>query len=72
MSRWNPHGGTASASGEERSRASLGRQYQGQKSAELVPQYGGQEGFRRGLKETIDWFVQPKNLSAYKVGQYTL
>ena len=36
------------------------------------PEYGGQEGLRRGLKETIDWFIQPKNLSAYKVGQYTL
>ena len=37
-----------------------------------MPQYGGQEGFRRGLQETIDWFIQPKNLSAYKVGKYTL
>ena len=36
------------------------------------PEYGGQEGFCVGLQETIDWFVQPKNLSAYKVGQYTL
>ena len=36
------------------------------------PEYGGQEGLRRGLKETIDWFVQPENLSAYRVGQYTL
>ena len=37
-----------------------------------VPQYGGGEGFRRGLQETINWFVQPKNLSAFKMGQYTL
>ena len=37
-----------------------------------VPQYVGREGFRRGLQETINWFVQPKNLSSYKVGQYTL
>ena len=36
------------------------------------PEFGGQEGLRRGLKETIDWFVQPENLSAYKLGQYTL
>ena len=36
------------------------------------PEYGGKEGLRRGLKETIDWFVQPENLSAYKLGQYTL
>ena len=36
------------------------------------PEYSGKEGLRRGLKETIDWFIQPENLSAYKVGQYTL
>ena len=37
-----------------------------------IPQYAGPEGFCKGLQETIDWFIQPKNLSAYKVGQYTL
>jgi NAD dependent epimerase/dehydratase len=37
-----------------------------------IPQYAGPEGFRQGLQETIDWFIQPKNLSVYKVGQYTL
>ena len=36
------------------------------------PQYAGQEGLRRGLKETVGWFTNPENLSAYKVGQYTL
>ena len=37
-----------------------------------IPQYAGPEGFRQGLQETIDWFIQPKNLSIYKVGKYTL
>ena len=36
------------------------------------PHYAGQEGLRRGLKETVGWFTNPENLSAYKVGQYTL
>jgi len=36
------------------------------------PQYAGREGLRRGLKETVGWFTNPENLSAYKVGQYTL
>ena len=36
------------------------------------PTYGGREGFARGLKETIDWFVQPGNLANYKAGIYNL
>jgi len=37
-----------------------------------TPQYGGLEGFRRGLTETIDWFRVPENLARYRVGGYTL
>ncbi|MGD9787023.1 MAG: NAD-dependent 4,6-dehydratase LegB [Sulfuricellaceae bacterium] len=37
-----------------------------------VPEYGGLEGFRRGLKETITWFSDPKNLSAYKADIYNI
>ena len=37
-----------------------------------IPQYAGREGFRRGLQETISWFVQPENLSSYMVGHYTI
>jgi NAD dependent epimerase/dehydratase len=37
-----------------------------------TPEYVGKEGLRRGLQETIDWFLKPENLSAYKVGLYTL
>jgi len=36
------------------------------------PQYAGREGLRKGLTETVGWFTNPENLSAYKVGQYTL
>jgi dTDP-glucose 4,6-dehydratase len=33
-----------------------------------APVYGGQDGFERGLRRTIDWFAEPDNLSAYKLG----
>lgn len=36
------------------------------------PAYGGKEGFRRGLAETIAWFTSPANLAGYKVGRYNI
>jgi NAD dependent epimerase/dehydratase len=36
------------------------------------PQYGGLEGFRRGLAETVAWFKQPANLASYKSDIYNL
>jgi dTDP-glucose 4,6-dehydratase len=36
------------------------------------PQYAGRAGLKRGLRETVEWFTKPVNLSAYKVGHYTL
>lgn len=36
------------------------------------PQYGSREGFVRGLIETIDWFSDAVNLSAYKANIYNL
>ena len=45
------------------------------KARELLgwqPAYGGLEGFRRGLKETIEWFAEPANLSSYKSDIYNL
>lgn len=36
------------------------------------PRYGGLEGFRRGLAETAEWFVQPANLAAYKADRYNI
>jgi dTDP-glucose 4,6-dehydratase len=45
------------------------------KARELLgwqPKYGGREGFLRGLTETIAWFREPANLSAYKTEIYNL
>ncbi|TGM44547.1 SDR family NAD(P)-dependent oxidoreductase [Leptospira biflexa] len=36
------------------------------------PSYGGLEGFERGLKETINWFLDETNLMNYKVGIYNI
>jgi NAD dependent epimerase/dehydratase len=36
------------------------------------PVYGGLDGFRRGLEETITWFREPKNLARYKSDVYNV
>lgn len=36
------------------------------------PRYGGLEGFRQGLTETIDWFSNQENLSRYKSNLYNV
>jgi len=36
------------------------------------PAYGGQDGFHRGLSETIAWFCEPAHLAAYKVDIYNI
>ena len=36
------------------------------------PEYGGGEGFRRGLTETAEWFTIPANLAMYKSGRYNI
>lgn len=36
------------------------------------PEYGGLEGFARGLDETIAWFVDPSNLARYKSDIYNI
>lgn len=36
------------------------------------PQYGGGEGFRRGISETIAWFTKPENLGLYKPDRYNI
>lgn len=46
-----------------------------QKAKQLLgwqPAYGGKEGLRRGLEETIEWFTNPKNLSQYKADVYNI
>jgi len=37
-----------------------------------APRYGGLDGFRRGLGETIAWFRQPENLAMYKPEAYNV
>jgi NAD dependent epimerase/dehydratase len=36
------------------------------------PAYGGRDGLRRGLTETIAWFRRPENLAGYKPHLYAL
>lgn len=36
------------------------------------PQYGGLDGFSRGLKETAEWFMKSENLARYKSGIYNV
>jgi len=45
------------------------------KARELLnwkPLYGGKEGFRRGLQETITWFTNNQNLARYKSDIYNI
>ena len=36
------------------------------------PRYGGKEGFKRGLAETVAWFADPENLKPYKADIYNI
>jgi NAD dependent epimerase/dehydratase len=36
------------------------------------PEYSGLEGFKRGMKETVNWFAKPGNLSYYKPDVYNI
>ncbi len=42
------------------------------KLAKWEPAYGQREGFKKGLKETIDWFTNPDNIKQYKPGEYNI
>ncbi len=45
------------------------------KAKELLgwePQYGGRDGFKRGLLETVEWFTNPEHLKGYKADIYNL
>jgi len=45
------------------------------KALELLgwqPRFAGVDGFRRGLQETVAWFSNPENLSAYKSDIYNV
>jgi dTDP-glucose 4,6-dehydratase len=36
------------------------------------PTYGGLDGLKRGLRETIDWFQRSDNLARYKSDIYNI
>lgn len=36
------------------------------------PNFGGRDGFLRGLAETAEWFLDPANLAAYKADRYNI
>lgn len=36
------------------------------------PNYAGLDGFKKGLTQTIEWFINPENLSNYKSNIYNL
>lgn len=36
------------------------------------PRYGGLDGFRRGLAETVAWFTREENLRCYKADRYNI
>lgn len=45
------------------------------KAKELLgwePSYGGRDGFRRGIEETVEWFTNPENLKTYKADVYNI
>ena len=37
-----------------------------------TPEYGGREGFARGLRKTVDWFTDGNNLKRYKADLYNI
>ena len=37
-----------------------------------VPEYSGLEGFEKGLKKTITWFIDENNLAKYKERSYSI
>ncbi len=37
-----------------------------------TPEFGGVEGFKRGLKKTVDWFSVPDNIKMYKSDIYNI
>ena len=36
------------------------------------PSYGGRDGFKRGIKETVEWFMNRDNLNKYKADVYNI
>lgn len=46
-----------------------------QKASDLLgwkPQYGGIDGFEKGIQKTVKWFIDPENLKHYKADLYNI
>ena len=37
-----------------------------------VPEYGGLDGFKRGIAETVDWFRRSGHIARYKADRYNV
>lgn len=37
-----------------------------------IPHYAGRDGLRRGLQETVSWFMNPENARGYKADAYNI
>ena len=37
-----------------------------------APAYAGRDGFKRGIAETVEWFLDPNNLGSYKADRYNI
>ncbi|MBK5941846.1 hypothetical protein [Halochromatium roseum] len=55
-----------------RSTAGAGSNTKARELLGWVPQYGGLDGFRRGLSVTVAWFTEPSRLAQDKVDRYNL
>jgi NAD dependent epimerase/dehydratase len=40
--------------------------------ADWGPAYGGLEGFRRGIQQTVEWFSNPQNTRSYRPTSYSI
>jgi len=50
----------------------IGSNNKAKKMLSWKPKYSGVKGFKRGLKKTIEWFSNPKNLKYYKSNFYSI
>ena len=50
----------------------IGSNNKAKKMLNWKPKYSGVKGFKRGLKKTIEWFSNPKNLKYYKSNFYSI
>jgi NAD dependent epimerase/dehydratase len=43
-----------------------------QRLTDWTPEYGGLNGFRKGIAKTASWFANPVNLAKYRIGRYVV